>query len=92
MEPTRCTCGELYCAHPWRLTAVPLSDPTETLALIAEHELHVRPTYHGQRKPTGWMATRYDSHVIAAEAKGATIGDAVRACVARIREDSVRNP
>jgi hypothetical protein len=48
----------------------PADKALETLALIAKHELHVRPTYHGQRKPTGWMATAYDGHVIAAESKG----------------------
>lgn len=73
-------------------TERPVSDPSETLALIAEHRL--TPLWTGSE----WMVVqvtemyypregdirlRFDHH-----AGGATIGDAVRACVQRIREQA----
>jgi hypothetical protein len=53
-------------------------EASDTLALIAEHRLTLKPSViQGE-----WLAFRsldYNS-----EATGSTIGDAVRACVARI--------
>jgi hypothetical protein len=63
--------------------AVPVADPYETLALIAEHRLTVEP--HPEPGYVGmdcWRARVGDR----LPAIGATIGDAVRACVARIKE------
>lgn len=55
--------------------ARPVSDPSETLALIEEYRLTLEPVALG-----GWhaKATEY------AGEWGPTIGDAVRACVQRI--------
>jgi hypothetical protein len=60
-------------------TPRPVSDPSETLALISEHRLTVRP--RGPREQ-GWLA---DETYGANNAVGSTIGEAVRACVERIR-------
>jgi hypothetical protein len=74
----RCSCGvplgQLHACpdNPAR----PLADPTETLALIAEYRLRLYP-YDG-----GWVA---DTPASVYSAEGPTIGDAVRACVSRIR-------
>lgn len=57
----------------------PLSDPSETLALIAEHRLNLEARGDGT-----WAASRQHSGTVLAY--GPTIGDAVRACVARIKE------
>lgn len=79
----------------------PLSDPTETLALIAEHRLRLTPCRllvgpggtmwvspnraHGDGHP-GWQAIREAyGRDETADAFGPTIGDAVRACVERIK-------
>lgn len=59
----------------------PVSDPSETLALIAEH----KPTLRWIEVAERWHAVAgYGSSQ--AEGFGSTIGDAVRACVARIKE------
>jgi hypothetical protein len=70
----------------------------ETLALMAEHELLLSPTI-----PGGWGACKWKGFgpmpnpenmvrygTMATWAEGATIGDAVRACVARIKERGER--
>jgi hypothetical protein len=61
----------------------PVADPSETLALIAEHRLTLAP-HNG-----GWWVTPPDDAALLVDDRaeyGATIGDAVRACVARIKE------
>ncbi len=71
----------------------PVSDPSETLALIAEHRLTLVPQTGGLwlALPAG-TATVRDSFTIerdewdACAGGGSTIGDAVRECVQRIRE------
>jgi hypothetical protein len=62
----------------------PVSDPSETLALMAQH------VHKLERLGTwGWQAfgdLRWsDSQMVVARGDGPTIGDAVRACVERIK-------
>jgi hypothetical protein len=59
----------------------PVADPFETLALIAERRLRLTPL----AARDGWTC---DVPGGTYSAEGPTIGDAVRACVARIREGS----
>jgi hypothetical protein len=55
--------------------------PAETLALIAEHRLTLQPA------ATGWLVTKFGAdRSILQQEDGPTIGDAVRACVARMKE------
>jgi hypothetical protein len=61
--------------HP---QARPVSDPSETLALMAKHKLRVVPEMFGQ-----WFAA--EEYGGDAHGRGPTIGDAVRACVERIK-------
>ncbi len=62
--------------------ARPVSDPSETLALIAEHRLSLRPLAPGEVGGgyTGWL-------VSSGTVQGccATIADAVRACVSKLK-------
>lgn len=69
-----CGCTGTITVAPAR----PLADPTETLALIAEHQLTVMP-----HEKDGWWLSgqRFGPH----SADGPTIADAVRAAVSRIR-------
>jgi hypothetical protein len=61
--------------------ARPLADPTETLALIAEHYLSLDWTSTGQ-----WRAAEaFDPSRKRAIGFGPTMADAVRECVSRIR-------
>lgn len=72
-----CDCDEDEALNPPR----PVSDPSETLALIAEYRLTVAP-HNG-----GWWVTPPDDPKLLVDDRsefGATIGDAVRACVERI--------
>jgi hypothetical protein len=62
-----------------RAAARPVADPSVTLALIAEHRLSLEP--YGRR----WRCFSDEGPTMAA---GDTIGDAVRACVARIKEEA----
>jgi hypothetical protein len=62
----------------------PVSDPSETLALMAQH------VHKLERLGTwGWQAfgdLRWsDSQMVVARGDGPTIGDAVRACVAKLK-------
>jgi hypothetical protein len=60
----------------------PVSDPSETLALMAEHRLYLAPSMDG-----GWLANGVPNFGQQPQRfHGPTIGDAVRACVARIKE------
>jgi hypothetical protein len=71
--------------YEWRLSAVPVSDPSETLALIAEHRLNLEARGDGT-----WAASRQHSGTVLAY--GPTIGDAVRACVERILRGTAGGP
>ncbi len=79
-EPGRCF---------WHFGFSPVSDPSETLALIAEHRLAYWPwgngwvatnAYEMHSPREGEVSFRYD-HC----GEGPTIDDAVRACVARAK-------
>jgi hypothetical protein len=72
-----CSCGQ----NPYRVVGRPgpVSDPSETLELITEHRLHVRPEEDGN----GWAA--YGRQGPREAAVGPTICDAVRECVRRIK-------
>jgi hypothetical protein len=63
--------------------ARPVADPYETLALQVEHLLTVRPHRLGR----GWLAHTPQG----VSGQGATIGDAVRACAARVRGEVVQD-
>jgi hypothetical protein len=69
------------------------ADPSETLALIAEHNLALIRLGSGwvaMSAPEAWSPRLGEVWLLqgGAEATGPTIGDAVRACVQRIREAS----
>jgi hypothetical protein len=74
-------CVEMQCPHNGydAHSGQPVADPTETLALMAEHRLTVGPRTEAG---PGWCANA----PVGLLAVGHTIGDAVRACVARIKE------
>jgi hypothetical protein len=59
-------------------------DPTETLALIAEHLMVLAPTEDGQWTAGPWSGRGRDVEPLRL-GKGATIGDAVRDSAARIK-------
>ncbi len=74
-----------YCHTTPPCRHVPVSDPSETLALIAEYRLTVGPADGGRFHETGWAADPQPGGTHTLGADGPTIGDAVRACVARIK-------
>lgn len=82
-----CACGKPYgslhsCAE--RIpspTFAPAAQALETLALMAEHRMHLMPEADGRT----WTAIVGQPRPISR--CGSTIGDAVRAVVARIRGD-----
>lgn len=89
IPPGHVGCSTMGCAY-WRSVTADehdyraahgfprsVSDPSETLALIAEHQITLCPIGGGV-----WQA-RASGHIYVAEQP--TIGDAVRACVAKIR-------
>jgi hypothetical protein len=69
-----------FTARP--LTARPLADPTETLALIAEYRLTVMPDDIAGH---GWQAVAPSDRPPYHFASGPSIADAVTECVSKIR-------
>ena len=60
--------------------AAPVSDPSETLALIEQYRIRLCSTYRDGADVWGADVPMRDTY-----AEGPTIGEAVRACVARIK-------